>query len=292
MSLILGNKEQRKNLDNIILNKNIGHAYMFVGMEGIGKLLIAREFAKAILCQNPTNTYCGNCECCEIFENSPDYVYITDENGAIKVGDIRALSDNIMLKPVKSSRRVFIINNADTMNESAQNALLKILEEPPAYATIILVLSNKEKILRTIKSRCTEMCFLPLTLDELKEYYKGQEIDENLYKYARGSIGKLEKIKNADYIDSVLELEMAMSYNDILEMNKALTKIKESKTIKENINDILDLLMVKLSMEIAQDYGKKTRQIEIIEECRSNLMRNSNFDITLDMMMIHLLELN
>lgn len=291
MGIILGNTEQRKNLENIIRHKNISHAYMFVGTEGIGKSLIAKEFAKSILCQNPTDKYCDKCECCNIFENSPDYVYITDEDGSIKVGDIRSLSENILLKPVKSNRRVFLINNADRMNEAAQNALLKILEEPPMYATIILVLSNKEKILRTIKSRCTEISFLPLTLEELKEYCQGQGIDEEFYQYARGSIGKLEKLRTSDYIKNVVELEKALSYHDLLEMNKALNKIKENKTIKENINDILDLLMTKLSREIAQDYSKKVRQIEVIEECRKNLKRNSNFDITLDVMMIHLWEL-
>ena len=217
-----------------------------------------------------------------------DFNYLTDEDGSIKVGKIRELSENIMLKPVKSNKRVFVINNADLMNEAAQNALLKILEEPPAYATIILIVSNKEKILRTIKSRCTEIKFSPLSISELEEYYN---IDKELYRYARGSIGKLEKIKDSTYIESVLQLEKALSYNDLLEMNKALTKIKDNKTVKENINEILDLLIVKLNSEIQIDYSKKIGQIEIIEECRRNLKRNSNFDITLDVMMVKLWEL-
>lgn len=291
MSLILGNKEQRENLKKIIKTQNIGHAYMFVGIDGIGKSIIAKEFAKSILCLNPTDTYCDNCECCDIFENSPDFAYITDEDDVIKVGAIRALSENIMLKPVKSNRRVFIINNADKMNEAAQNALLKILEEPPAYATIILILSNKEKILRTIKSRCSEVKFVPLTLEEMHKYYERQNINEELYKYARGSIGKLEKIKDSNYIENVIELEQALSYSDLLEMNKALSKIKENKNVKENINEILDLLMIKLNTELKKDYSKKIKQIEIIEECRRNLKRNSNFDITLDCMMVKLWEL-
>lgn len=291
MSTIIGNITQRENLKNIIKNKNISHAYMFVGIDGIGKSLIAKEFAKSILCLEPTDSYCDKCECCNIFESSPDFNYLTDEDGSIKVGKIRELSENIMLKPVKSNKRVFVINNADLMNEAAQNALLKILEEPPAYATIILIVSNKEKILRTIKSRCTEIKFSPLSISELEEYYKNDNIDKELYRYARGSIGKLEKIKDSTYIESVLQLEKALSYNDLLEMNKALTKIKDNKTVKENINEILDLLIVKLNSEIQIDYSKKIGQIEIIEECRRNLKRNSNFDITLDVMMVKLWEL-
>lgn len=289
MNLIVGNISQRENLKNIIKNQHIGHAYMFVGIEGIGKSLIAKEFAKSILCENPTNIYCDNCECCNIFENSPDFSYITDEEGIIKVGKIRTLSENIILKPVKSSRRVFIINNADMMNEAAQNALLKILEEPPEYATIILVVSNKEKILRTIKSRCTEIKFLPLTIDEIAEYYK-EDFDKELYKYSLGSIGKLEKIKSSNFIEDVIELEKALSYNDLLEMNKALSKLKDNKKVKENIDEILDLLIVKLNSELQKNYIKIINQIEIIEDCRRSLKRNANFDITLDCMMIKLWE--
>lgn len=291
MDTIIGNKTQRDNLKKIIQTRNIGHAYMFVGPDGIGKSLIAREFAKAILCENPTDSYCGECECCNIFENSPDFIFISDTEDVIKVGEIRSLSENIVLKPVKSNRRVFIINNADKMNESAQNALLKILEEPPAYATIILILSNKEKILRTIKSRCLEINFSKLTIEEIKQYYEGQDISESLFQYARGSIGKLEKIKNSKYIENVIELEKALNYQDLLEMNRALTKIKENKTIKEEIQDILELLIVKLNSELKENYAKKIAQIEIIEECRKNLKRNANFDITLDYMMVKLWEM-
>jgi len=291
VSTIVGNKTQRDNLKKIIQTQNIGHAYMFVGADGIGKSMIAREFAKAILCENPTDTFCNQCESCNIFENSPDFVFISDTDDVIKVGEIRELSENIILKPVKSNRRVFIINNADKMNESAQNALLKILEEPPAYATIILILSNKEKILKTIQSRCLEVHFQALTLDEMKMYYKEQDINEELFQYARGSIGKLEKIKDSNYIESVIELKKALSYQDLLEMNRALNKIKESKTIKENIQDILELLIIKLNSELSENYQKKIAQIEIIEECRKNLKRNANFDITLDCMMVKLWEL-
>lgn len=291
MNTIIGNVEQRKKLKKILENNSIGHAYMFVGTEGIGKSLIAKEFAKTILCKNSNGTYCNECECCNIFENSPDFVYITSEEDVIKVGEIRKLSENIILKPVKSDRRVFIIDNAEMMNEAAQNALLKILEEPPKYATIILIVANKEKILRTIKSRCTEIKFFPLTFAEMQEYYKNQNVNEELYEYARGSIGKLEKLKDSTYIENVMALENALTSSNLLEMNKSLSKLKENKVVKENINDILDLLIIKTRSNIKQDYLKISKQIAIIEECRRNLKRNSNYDITLDCMMIKLWEL-
>lgn len=289
MDSIIGNNKQKEEIKNIIKKQTIGHAYMFVGIDGIGKSMIAKEFAKAILCENPSETYCDQCESCKVFNNSPDYVYVTDTDDVIKVGEIRALSENIMLKPIKSARRVFIINNADKMNESAQNALLKILEEPPEYATIILVVSNKEKIVKTIQSRCNEIYFSPLTLDEMKTYCKMKNEGEELLLYARGSIGKLEKLKNSNYVKNVLELENALNLQDLIEMNRALTKVKENKEVKENIQEILQLLMIKLNSELEQDYSKKIAQIEVLEECCEKLKRNANFDITLDYMMIQLL---
>ena len=90
------------NLKKIIQSQNIGHAYMFVGPDGIGKSMIAREFAKAILCENPSDIYCNSCECCEIFENSPDFISISDIDDVIK-GVIK--SDN--------NANAYLINNKE-----------------------------------------------------------------------------------------------------------------------------------------------------------------------------------
>ncbi len=290
MNKIIGNVEQREQLKKIRKMQNIGHAYMFVGESGIGKFLVAKEFAKAILCEQLGEEACGECECCKIFENSPDFQCIQEEDGSIKVGAIRQLSENIMLKPIKSKHRVFVIDNADLMNESAQNALLKILEEPPAYATILLVVSNQEKILKTIQSRCTILHFSPLSLAEMQEYYKGEDIEPELFTYARGSIGYLEKIRNTNYLESVQQFEKAFASNDLLEMNRILTKIKENKSAKENMVEILDLLLIKLRSQLQQDYRQKIQQIEIVEECNRKLLKNANFDIALDNMMVCLWE--
>ena len=241
MKGIVGNSKIILELKSIIKSKNIGHAYLFSGMDGVGKFLIAKEFAKAILCLNSTDTYCSLCDACSCFEASPDFVLVEPEDGLIKVDSIRALSENIMLKPTISQNRVFIINDADCMNESAQNALLKILEEPPTYATIILITSNKEKILRTIKSRCTILNFNKLTDDELKSIFPEEKISEEMLSFANGSAGKYLKLKDSDYINSLTILEQALSLNDLLAINKAFDSLKKDKKIKEDINDIFDL---------------------------------------------------
>ena len=102
-------------------------------------------------------------------------------------------------KPIISSRKVYIIENSDTMTKEAQNCLLKTLEEPPEYITIILICSNEDNLLSTIKSRCTRMHFEPLKEDEIKRYvekvqFQNEQISENIISLAQGSIGKAIKL--------------------------------------------------------------------------------------------------
>ena len=265
---------------------------MFCGEAGIGKFLYAKEFAKSVLCLSPTDTYCGECEHCIRFNTSPDFVVVEPEDGLIKVETIRNLSENIMLKPTLSSRRCFIIRDADLMNDSAQNALLKILEEPPEYAVIILTVQNKNKVIGTIRSRCTIIDFKPLTNDELKKIFDTKDVSDELLYYSNGSAGRLESLLSKDYINLVLKFDNALNMADLIEMNSAFSEIKKIKTIKEDIDDILDLLIIKLGKSIEEDSNKKAKQIEIIEKTRNNLLRNANFDTSLDYMIVQLWEIN
>lgn len=293
MNTILGNREQRENIKKIIAHQTIGHAYLLVGPEGIGKALLAREFAKAILCEQPTDTYCNTCESCHKFEVSSDFIWVQPEDDMIKVGDIRTLEEKILLKPVQSTRKVVLLQDADKMNESAQNALLKILEEPPSYATILLVATNKDKIVKTIQSRCFIMTFLPLTNEEMQQYAELQELPqlskEELL-YAQGSIGRWQRLREWNILSYVMQLEEAFQKQDLLEMNQAFQQVKETKEVKERIQEILELWMIKRRAEMKEPYETAIAQIEIMDACKRNLKRNANFDITLDNMMLSLWE--
>ena len=171
---IIGNENVKELLRNSIVTNSLVHSYMFVGPDGIGKSLFAKELAKIILCTSPKKP-CDECSSCIKFNSSnhPDFWVIDSEDGKnIKIGQIRLLQEQISEKPIVSEKKVYIINNADLMTVEAQNCLLKTLEEPPAYATIILVLSNENKLLNTIKSRCTKIAFSKLSNDDLLKYSK------------------------------------------------------------------------------------------------------------------------
>lgn len=276
MEKIIGHDVQIEQLNQLIQNNKLSHAYIFEGQSGIGKFLVAKKIAARILNAN------------NLEEVASSVNIIQPEDGMIKIAKIRELGEEIILKPTDTEKKVFIIRDGELMNEPAQNALLKVLEEPPEYAVIIIVTSDKEKLITTIKSRCTSFKFLPLSEEQIKEFYKNEDIDEEIIKLSRGSIGKVEELKEKNYVQDIIKIYEALKVKDLLSLNKTITKLKE---YKEDIQEILEILMLKYFDEISEDYEKKTNQIEIIEECKENLKRNANFDIALDHMMLRLWEI-
>ena len=190
------------------------HAYIFAGHEGVGKFKTAREWAKMLLCENPVleNEFadsCGSCQSCRLFEaGSHPYfgmVYkelleFTKDNKSKKtpvdlpIDVIREfLIGKVSTKPTMSERKVFIVSEAEKLNAASQNALLKVLEEPPAYCTIILLCTRLEKLLPTTKSRCQVVRFGPVAevriIEELKEMGIKQKHAQYWAHLAQGSLG-------------------------------------------------------------------------------------------------------
>ena len=171
---IIGNEKNKELLNNIIKNSSSSHSFMFVGKESIGKLLFAKEFAKALLCSEGNTKPCNKCKSCIEFDshNNPDFNIIEPEGKYIKIDIIRELVKKVYEKPIISTKKVYIINDSGCMTKEAQNSLLKTLEEPPEYVTIILITSNDNMFLPTIKSRCTKIMFNKLTDKEIKSVLK------------------------------------------------------------------------------------------------------------------------
>ena len=125
---ILGNDNIKELLTNAVKNNKTSHSYMFVGTDGIGKKMIAKEFAKMILCTDE-NKYCGTCKSCIEFdgENNPDFRIIEPDGNSLKIEQIREFQNKVSEKPIISNRKVYIINDSDKMTTEAQNCLLKTL---------------------------------------------------------------------------------------------------------------------------------------------------------------------
>ena len=168
---IFGNNSIKKVLEQSIYSNKVSHSYLMIGISGIGKKMIATEFAKGILCLSE-NKSCNYCKSCIEFDgnNNPDFLCIEPEGSSIKIGQIRELQKRIQEKPIISEKKVYIIDQADLMTKEAQNCLLKTLEEPPEFATIILVGTNENAFLTTIKSRCMILHFNPIEDMYIKKY--------------------------------------------------------------------------------------------------------------------------
>lgn len=285
---IIGHKEIREKLRKIVDTQKIGHAYLFAGKSGIGKRLVAFEFAKSIMChESKCGIFCNECDACKTFGNNADFNIIEPEKGIIKVDSIREFENEIYLKPTISNRKCFIINDADLMNESAQNALLKILEEPPLYATIILIVSNKEKLLSTIKSRVITLNFQGLSNTELDEILAGK-INQDILKFARGSAQKALALSEDNYINMARELHDVFKTKDFLTINKKFEEIKNDKLAKQNISKIMEFLLLLCYQYLKNDVLYYVFMIDIINEINRDIERNANVDLALDNMVVRI----
>jgi len=289
---IIGNYDVKEYLVKSIKNKNILHSYLFLGTEGIGKLAIAKEFAKKVLCLKHTEDETCTCKSCTCFngKNHPDYYIINEEGESIKIDTIRNITEKAFEKPILSDKKVYIINDFEKMTKEAQNCLLKTLEEPPEFVIIILISSNENIILNTIKSRCMAIKFHNIEDEELLEYAKNilgyESISENLLKSFDGSIGKAIKLKdNKENYDKIENLVSNLSNKDIVDI------MLEGRILydKENIQDILDYIIVCLYSNKNVN-GKYINCIKYINECSSRLKSNSNFDMSIDNLLFKMWE--
>jgi len=166
---ISGNDKVIKRLQSAALSGNVSHAYIFEGESSIDKTAVAKAFIKAIFCVNNHGNGCDICLPCRKIEdgNYEDIHYAEATGASIKDEVISGILRNLRNKPVGGERNIAIIKDADTMTVKAQNRLLKTLEEPPEGAVIILLAENKERLLKTVRSRCISVRLEPFTdMDE------------------------------------------------------------------------------------------------------------------------------
>lgn len=269
MENIIGHEKVKIILNKIIDENKIGHAYLFFGKDGIGKKMMAIDFAKKIMSINDSEF------------NEADFKMVVPDGDVIKVEQIRNLIDDIYLKPTHSKKKVIIINDADKMNDNAQNALLKVLEEPPTYAVIILVTSNKEKIIKTILSRVMEIPFNALTNEELKQIVK-EDIDLD---YARGSVSKAMSILEGDYFKIANEIMPLIDKRDFLLINRKINEVKKSDI---DIVKVLEMLKIMYYKELKENTYLSVKNIELIEQTIKDINRNANTDLALDKFIIEI----
>lgn len=270
---ILGHDNIKKQLKSDVEGAKVSHAYLFSGIEGIGKKTLAIEFAKKLL---------GT----ENLETCVDYKYIEkfQDKKEIIVEQVRnKIVNDVYVAPATGNYKVYIINDAHLLNAAAQNALLKTLEEPPKYVVIILVTNNEKALLTTVLSRVKKLSFNRLSDGDIEVLLKENndlKITESKLAYARGSIKVAIELSNTEdnkYL-KLDELYSCYKKKDILGAMKLIDQVsfKDDETF-----NYLQYLFIKDSF-----YDK----IPIIEKARNRMKQNANEDIVKQSLNINIMK--
>lgn len=289
---ILGNDKIKSQLKQAVDLRKTSHSYLFLGTSGIGKKMIAIEFAKMILCESEEK-YCNHCKSCIEFDsnNNPDFSLIEPDGTSIKIEQIRQIQKKIIEAPIISKNKVYIIDDANLMTTEAQNCLLKTLEEPPEFVTIILIGSKESSFLSTIKSRCTIIKFQEIEDEDIKKYlnvnYDINNISEEMLEIFGGSIGKAEELKDKQElytsIIKIIENIKLLELPDVLKKADIIYKSQEDK------NDILEAINVILFKMSKKDI-RYLNCIDIVEDTVKRLNANANYNMSIDNMLFNIWE--
>lgn len=315
---IFGHEKPIAILKNAMVRDRIAHAYLFYGMEGIGKRTTANIFARALNCleKDPPCDTCASCRKAE-HHNHPNIITFKAEGQFIKITAIRELQARMAFRPAEG-KRVFIIEEADRMNAPAANALLKTLEEPSAGNVLLLTTARAHALPMTILSRCQHLRFTPLSREEVARYLQEHEgleaaAAEVLAASSGGSIGRALEMNREDYITLRNGILEHLALDDPADLLKRLAFAGRFGTEREEILERLrilrygyrdglvlretgerDRLMFPDRSETIEAIAGRLsgrellRNIDLVEETIGAILQNANKSLTLEAMLIKL----
>ena len=323
---IIGQEHIKEYLQNAISRKKIAHAYIIQGERFSGKEFITKVFAAALQCEKQGTEPCGECRSCRQVQsgNQPDIIYLRHERpNSIGVEDVRSqINSDIAIMPYSSPYKIYIINEGEMLTDQAQNALLKTLEEPPAYAVLIILTTNLEALLPTILSRCVVLHMKPVQDGLVKEYLK-KELMIPDYKadicvaFARGNIGRAKQLASSEDFENIRNEALSLVKNirnmELHEVMAAVRKIGEYHQM--NINEYLDVISIwyrdvrlfkatndtnHLIFREEIQYIRKAADksayegieniLKALESAKSRLHANVNFDLVMELLFITIQE--
>jgi len=315
---IYGHEKQIVFFKQALAQNRVGHSYLFSGIDAAGKKALALEFAKVVNCEkvDEINDSCGECPAClKISRNNhPDIFLVEAEGQFIRIAAIREIQKQMTFKPMEGRKRVFVIDNADKMNDQAANALLKTLEEPSPANILILVTAKPYTLPSTIISRCHHIRFNPLSIDTVTKFLieRGNMEKQNallLAGLSGGSIGQALELNKDDviaYRAEILSLLTNTKKSDPLSLLAFASFFGQDKReIKQGFNILQtcfrDALVYKETnneqMLINQDNSsfiaslasrlsgeQMLQNIALLEKARETMEQNVNKSLTLETM--------
>lgn len=321
---VIGHEQIIKHLQNAIQMRKLSHAYIFNGEDGSGKNLVADIFAATLQCKEKGIMPCNKCKSClQAFTgNHPDIIRVTHDKFIISVDDIRTqLNNDIQIKPFSSPYKIYLIDEAEKLNEQAQNALLKTIEEPPEYGIIILMTNNSNLFLPTILSRCIKLEFKPLPKEKimkfLMEQYNIPDYKARLSTaFSGGNLGKAIKYAcSEEFSKNKEEVSHLMKHINEMKDHELIAALKYFSDNKKNMDECIDLielwfrdiLMFKatynanllLFKEEIWDIQKQAQKrsfegiekiLKDVDKLKLRLKANVNFDVAVELLLFSIQE--
>lgn len=322
---VVGHADIIQYIQNAVTEDKVSHAYIMNGERGSGKKLLANLFAQTLQCERGGNEPCYECHSCKqaLSGNHPDIITVQHEKpSSISVDEIRVqVNEDIQVKPYSGKYKVYIIPEADLMTQQAQNALLKTIEEPPAYVVIILLTENAQKLLPTICSRCV-MLKLRNIKDQLVKKYLMENMQIPDYKadvctaFAQGNIGRAILLANSEHFNEIKEEAIQLLKNiDTMDLSDMIEAVKRCSQYKIDVDDYLDVLAIwyrdvliyKATQNVDRvifseqlNYIKERATkssyegieniIKAIENAKARLRANVNFDLVMELLLLTIKE--
>lgn len=301
---VVGQKAIVTTLKNAISEDKIAHAYLFCGPRGTGKTTMARLFAKALDCKEGLGHQCNHCDSCEkiIHGQHPDVIEI-DAASNSTVDSVRQLIENVSYQPLLSRYKVYIIDEVHNMSDSAFNALLKTIEEPPSFVIFILATTDPQKVLPTILSRVQRFDFSKVRDEDLIKNMK-RVLDNEHITYEDVALRLISSLSDGGVRDSLSLLDKVVSYcgddikakdvNDLLgllSLDEEIALINDIsmkkadavlKTVKERYQQGLDIRRFRNDMiNIYKDFliYNITQDVNLLEHLRENEVKKIHMSV-------------
>jgi len=253
--MIIGHSFQWQFLKKLAQTKKIPHAFLFCGKESLGKKRVALEFAKLLNCQDShfSNKPCNRCDFCKLIEefSHPDVLLIGENNKEISISEVKAMQQNFSFTPTLSDYKIAILDNCENLTLPAQNALLKILEEPLPNRILILISSKPELLLPTVRSRLFSLKFYPVSFRELYNFVekkKNNHLSKKIVFLANGApgrlityLGNLELLKKEEKIFKFWEKILKEGFYQRMIFLKKF--FQEEKELEKDLHYMIDCLL-------------------------------------------------
>ena len=293
LSSLAGNSRLKEQLSQREEGRGLSHAYILSGHPGSGRHTLARLLAGAMVCAaGPGKRPCRRCgPCKKVFSHiHPDVNTITGagEGKPINVEQIRALRTDAHIRPNEGERKIYLLEEADRMNASAQNAMLKLLEEGPKSAAFLLLADNAGGLLQTVRSRCEELALSPVPLHECRGWLAGRFPDkdpQDIHRAAldcQGILGRATELLEGGGEHSSARKALARQLAQAMETGTELelfeTAMALDKQGKDELPRLLDALEEELGRRMAQspDRRRLFRGVELTRQLRGAARLNAN----------------